>query len=98
MSKRDKLGLHSVIEKTCLNSLTLSIQASLQNQSNKQEAIRNLRIETEALKHLIRAEFELNIIKEKQYLFLQEKLQEISKEAVGWEKYVHKSSPQRELL
>ena len=96
--KRDKLGLHLEVEKICLKMLSLSIKASLENRGEKENTIRELRIGTETLKHLIRAESELKIIQEKVYLFIEEKLQEISKEAVGWEKYVSKSSPPRELL
>src|SRR3989344_6035185 len=96
--KRDKLGLHAVVEKICIKVLTLSIRASLESKIDKQETIRELRINVETLKHLIRAEFEPKIIQDKQYLSLEEKLQEISKEAVGWERYINKSSPQEEFL
>ncbi|MEK7147837.1 MAG: four helix bundle protein [Patescibacteria group bacterium] len=98
LPKRDKLGLHAVVEKICIKILTLSIKASLENKGSKQRTLKQLRINIETLKRLIRAELELKIIKENSYLLVQEKLQEISKEAVGWEKYAHKSSPQRELL
>lgn len=93
LSKRDKLGLHALVEKTCIEALVLSIQASLEHKDEKSKTIRKLRIKIETLKHLVRAEFELAIIKEAGYLSLEEKLQEISKEAVGWEKYVNKNSP-----
>lgn len=98
LPKRDKLGIHAAVDKICLKVLTLSIKASLEGKIEKQKTTRILRIETEMLKHLVRAEFELGIIKEKQYLLLQEKLQEISKEAVGWERYAHKNPQQREFL
>ena len=91
MPKRDKLGLQAVVEKTCVQMLGLSIRASLKTGIEKRETIRELRISTETLKYLIRAESELKIIKENQYLSLQEKLQEISKEATGWEIYVNKT-------
>ena len=90
--KRDKLGLHGNVEKICINILALSIRASLENKLVKQETIRELRIDIETIKYLIRIESELNIIQEKHYLSLEEKLQEISKEATGWEKYTNKSS------
>ena len=96
--KRDKLGLHAKVEDSCIEMLNLGIKASLETKVEKQEAIRKIRINAETLKYLIRTEFELKIIKEMQYLTLQEKLQEISKEAVGWERYTNKSSPQGELL
>lgn len=100
LPKRDKLGLHANIEEICLRILDLSIRASLDLSSTKHNIVRELRIYIESLKYLIRTEFELKIIKENQYLSLQEKLQGISKEAAGWERYSdkHKSSPQRELL
>jgi len=77
--------------------LILSIRASLESDSYKKDTIKKLRINMETLKHLVRTELEINIIKETQYLNLQEKLQEISKEAVGWERYANKNSPQGEL-
>src|SRR3989344_8685614 len=75
--KRDKLGLHRNVENVCIQMLTLSIKASLENQTHKEEVIRELRIHIETLKHLVRTEFEVNIIKEMHYLSIQEKLQEI---------------------
>lgn len=96
LPKRDKLGLHGNIEKVCLEALRLGIQSSLEK--DKLNSIRALRINIEMLKHLVRTECDLKIIQEKSYLFLQEKLREISKEAAGWEKYAHKSPWQRELL
>ncbi|MFH1473231.1 MAG: four helix bundle protein [bacterium] len=91
--KRDKLGLHGIIEQTCIRMLSLSIESSLTKKADKWEIIRKIRIYVETLKYLIRTEFELNIIKREQYLSLEEKLQEISKEAVGWERYANKNSP-----
>ena len=96
--KRDKLGLHGMIEKACIEMLSLSIKASLESKTIKRETIRGVRIVAETLKHLIRAEHELKIIRQRQYILLEEKLQEISKESLGWERYVSKSSPQGELL
>lgn len=96
--KRDKLGLHGIVEKICIEMLALSIKASLETRTDKREPIRELRIDAEILKYLIRVESELKIIQEKQYLLLEEKLQEISKEATGWEKYATKNSPQGEPL
>jgi len=86
------------VEEVCIEILVLSIKASLETKLDKQETIQKIRISVETLKHLIRAESELKIIQEMQYLSLEEKLQEISKEATGWGKYVSKSSPQGELL
>jgi hypothetical protein len=86
------------VEKICIGMLALSLKASLKTKAGKQEPIRELRTNTETLKNLIRVESELKIIQEKQYLSLEEKLQEISKEASGWEKYVTNNSHQGELL
>jgi len=77
--------------------IALSIRASLETRSDKQDTIRELRISIETLKHMVRTELEINIIKEAQYLNIQERLQEISKEAVGWERCANKNSPQGEL-
>jgi len=96
--KRDKLGLHQHIEKLCIELLYLGIEASLSTKQEKLSLVRKMRIQTETLKYLVRVSSENKIIKENQYILLEEQLAEISKEALGWERYVSKSSPQGELL
>jgi hypothetical protein len=87
LSKRDKLGLHSRIERICGDILAQSIKASLASKVEKGLVIQEMRINIETLKYLIRISFELGIIIEKKYIALEESLQEISKMATGWEKY-----------
>ena len=87
MSKRDKLGLHKIIEEKCLILLSNSIESALSPKNNKTELIGNLRRDIETLKHLIRLENELGIIKEKTYLSLSHLLQDISMMATGWHKF-----------
>jgi len=52
----------------------------------------------EELKQIVRVEADCKIMIEKSYISISEKLQSISKEAVGWDKYLNKNSQQRELL
>ncbi len=66
--------------------------------SRKSEVLQSLRIKIEILKHLVRMEHEIKIISDKQYLMIEAGLQEISKEASGWERYITSNSPKRELL
>lgn len=85
--KRDKLGLHAEIEKTCIKTLSLCIQASLASKGDKFSLIRDIRVLIETMKYLIRVSHELLIINQKKYISLESKLQEISKMANGWERY-----------
>lgn len=95
--KRDKLGLHRTIEELCLSTLTASIRASLSSKQDKSPVIREIRIAVETLKYLIRVSCELRVIEEKHYVSVEGKLQEISKMAVGWERYITKQ-PSKEGL
>jgi hypothetical protein len=74
------------------------MRASLAPKTEKGAPIREMRISIETLKSLIRISYELAITKEKQYIALEERLQEISKMAAGWEKYVTNNPPQGRLL
>jgi len=88
MSKIHKFGIWQKIEEVALQSLKLSLTASLTNKETKHIPIRELRINIEILKHFIRLCFDIKVIEQKRYIILQEKLQEISKMSFGWEKYV----------
>jgi len=88
MPKRDKLGLHKTIEEKCIIILSSSIESALSSRNSKAESLGKLRKDIETLKHLVRMEYELNIIKEKTYLFLAHILQDISMMATGWHKSV----------
>jgi len=65
MPKRDKLGIHKIIEEKCILILTMAIDSALRSKNEKVEILSTLRRDIETLKHLIRLEYELNIIKEK---------------------------------
>lgn len=87
ISKRDKLGLHAEIEKLCISILSLCIRASFAPKNDKTDTIRQIRIDLESVKYLIRTSHELSIINQEKYISLESKLQEISKMATGWERY-----------
>ena len=55
--------------------------------------LQNARIKIENLKHLIRICHELKIIEDNQYIFIEHSLQEISKMAFGWLKYLTQKEP-----
>lgn len=82
--KRDKLGLHAKIENLCIEILGLSIKAALTEKESKIPIINEIRIRTEIIKHLVRASNHLKIIDDKEYIRIEESLQEISKMAAGW--------------
>jgi len=88
LSKKDKLGIHAQIEKTCLEILILVIDAAYKTRSLKKPVLEVARIKIEVLKQLVRSVHELNIYGEKIYLDLQSQLQEISKMTNGWIKFV----------
>lgn len=91
LPKRDKLGLHAKTESISLEMLRSSISAAFESKENKAAHIKTLRIQTEISKHLLRSEFNLGIINEKYYIELQARLQEISKMANGWLKFLNQS-------
>lgn len=93
MAKRDKLGIHKVIEDKCLIILSDSILSALSSRNDKSFLLLKLRKEIEALKHLIRLEYELNIIKEKTYIYISQLLQNISMMATGWYKSLQTQNP-----
>lgn len=87
-SKRDKLGIHSILEAQCVSALTLVIQAAFQAKTLKRSTLEALRIKLEVLKQLIRSEHELAIINERAYLRLSEQTIEISKGVNRWIAYL----------
>jgi len=93
LPKQDRFGIAKRNEDTCLDCLNLAIEAALSKRKNKIAIIIKLRIKIEALKQLIRLENELAIISDKTYLALQNQLQEISKMATGWHKYLTNKKP-----
>jgi len=55
--------------------------------------VQELKIKIEVSKRLIRLMSELNIITQKKYITLETNLQEISKMAANWYKYLIKKEP-----
>ena len=88
ISKRDKFGIYLKVENICLDMITISIDAALNQKEMKRLLLYKLRIKIETLKQLIRTMNELKIIEDKPYIVLEAQLQEISKMAVGWIKYL----------
>lgn len=93
LSKRDKLGIHSYIEKEFLEAFSLLINASLESKSEKIISVKKARLQIETLKQLFRTEFEMKVITEKAYLNIELKLQEVSKMTNGWFKYLQTQNP-----
>ena len=90
LSKRDKLGMHSFVEKVCIEILSLAIESALKPKLAKKESLELLRIKTGLLQNLIRTENELGIIEQKSYFLLSSQIIEISKMANGWLNYINK--------
>ena len=93
LPKRDKLGLHSYVEKEFLQTFSFLINASIETKSEKLISLKKARLQIETLKQLIRTEYELKIIPENTYLQIELKLQEISKMTTGWLKYLETQNP-----
>jgi len=87
LSKSDKLGIHTTIEKIILDCLALAVEASYRSTQTKVAPLEILRIRISVLKNLIRTENELGVIGGKTYLRLAEQIVEISKMANGWLSY-----------
>ena len=87
-SKRDKLGIHTTIESSCLKILSLAIESAFKPKHQKKISLEELRLKVEVLKHLIRTEHELGIIDVRTYLRLSEQIVEISKMTNGWLNFV----------
>ncbi len=83
LSKRDRFGIHLIIENCCLDGLQLAIAATFEEKPEKLKALKNLRLKIEVLKRLIRHEYELKIIDNHAYWRLQNQLEEISKMTSG---------------
>ena len=88
LPKRDRYGVHAKVESLCVEVLSAAIQAALVSKSEKVVYLKTLRRDVEVMKRLIRLCMELQIIETKTYWNLQQQLQEISKMAAGWLKYV----------
>ena len=93
LPKNDKLGIYNKIEQFMIEILSLSIEASLAPRNNKKVILEKMRVKIEVVKHLIRSSCEIHVINEKTYLVIQELLQEISKMANGWIKYMETQNP-----
>lgn len=86
--KKDRFGIYLKIENICLEVIIPLITASLETKENKLPILNSTRIKIEVLKRLIRIIYELNIIKNRDYIDLELGLQEISKMTNGWIKYL----------
>ncbi len=93
LPKQDRFSIGKRTEDICFDCLNLAIETALSNRQIKNGVISKLRIKIETLKQLIRLENELEIITDKTYLALQNQLQEISKMATGWHKYLTNKKP-----
>ena len=92
LPKRDKLGIHAVVEALCIEILALAVNGAFQSKQIKLGTLELLRVKVEVLKHLIRTEYELGVIQEQTYLWLAEQLVVISKETNGWIGYTQKGA------
>jgi hypothetical protein len=93
LSKRDKLGIHTVIEEVILKTVTLSIKATFIERAKKSLYLEEVRVNIESTKILIRTEHELGIIPEKTYFILSHHLIEASKMTNGWIKSLKTNTP-----
>jgi len=93
MPKQNKFGIHRKIEECTLQILTLLIDSALRHKQEKMQILNQARRDIETLKHLIRLEYELNIIKERQYIILAQILENISMMTTGWIKSIETQKP-----
>ena len=88
ISKKDRFGIYLKIENKCLEIMDLVITSAFESKNNKIQSLNLTRIKVEVLKRLIRIIYELNIVGNRKYIELESDLQEISKMANGWIKYL----------
>lgn len=92
-SKRDKLGIHTIIENLCIEILSLAIEAALKPAGLKLSILEILRIKIGVFQNLIRTENELGIIDDKIYVRISAQIVEISKMTNGWINFVLGKEP-----
>jgi len=85
----DRFGIYSKTENIIIDCLELAIAAALTERDKKDVLVKKLKIKIETGKRLTRLMWELKIITDKKYLVLEQKLQQISKMASGWIKYLN---------
>lgn len=85
----DRFGIYSKIENIAVDCLELAIAAALTERDKKDVLVKKLKIEIETAKRLTRIIWELKIITDKKYLLFEQKLQQISKMASGWLRYLN---------
>lgn len=73
--------------------LSLAIEAAFKPKDRKLPVLEMLRIKTEVLKNLIRAEEEIGIIELKTYVRISEQAVEISKMVNGWIAFITQKEP-----
>jgi hypothetical protein len=86
--KREKLGIHSTVEKYCIEILSLAIESAFQINTEKVKPLERLRINLGIIQNLVRTENELEILNEKEYIRISAQLVEISKSTNNWLNYV----------
>ncbi len=77
------------MESLCLETIDLSLDAALESKFKKLPFLNAARIKIEILKRLFRIAHEMEIINRKIYINLESDLQEISRMANGWIKYLN---------
>ena len=92
LPKGDKLGIHRLVETICVETLILAIEAAFKSHKQKISVLEQLRIKIEILKHIVRTEYECEVIDERKYLRLSEQLVIISKETSNWLVYTQKGA------
>lgn len=78
------------MENIVVDCLELAIQAALTERDKKDVLVKKLKIRIETGKRLTRIMWELKIIVDNKYLCHEQRLQQISKMASGWLKYLNK--------
>jgi hypothetical protein len=87
------LGIHHHIEAHVLELFDNIIAGSFVGSHKKLPYLEQARLVTEKIKHLVRTEYEMQIIPEKSYINSAEQLVEISKMINGWISYIQTKPP-----
>lgn len=86
--KRDRYGLIARIENCCLELFELIITTAFEARYRKFPILQRTQIKLSVLKRLLRVAHELGIVEQQSYIALELQLQDISKMATGWMRYL----------
>lgn len=82
--------MYAKIEEVVIVCLEGGIKAALTAKERKLNLVQDVKLHIEVAKRLTRLAWELKIIQDKKYILFEQRLQQASKMASGWIKYLNR--------